>query len=155
MLNPAIIYCAIQYAGITEVQGPKSDPTILRWINRFMPDWTDDSSLAWCSIFANIVADEVGAETTLQLNPMVAKDWRHVGEPVALDDLQRGDIVIFHRGEPTDWRGHVAFFMRRNGPNLTVFGGNQSNAVRQSNYPVSRFMAGRRLRMDDGAYPKN
>lgn len=137
---------ALSFAGIREIAGKDSHPTILAFIRKFMPKWDDDSTIAWCSIFMNVVAVASCLENTVDLKPMVAQEWLKVGEPVALEDLRVGDVVIFWRGSPTGWQGHVALFLRRNGNYLTVFGGNQGNAVTMSDYSVTRFKGGRRLR---------
>ena len=137
---------AWSFAGVREITGPKSHPEIIAFIRKYQPNWDDDSTIAWCSIFMNVIAVSCCLENTEHLRPMVARDWLKVGEPVALDDLQVGDVVIFWRGTPDGWQGHVTFYLRRNGDVLTCFGGNQSNAIQQSNYAVSRFLGGRRLR---------
>jgi hypothetical protein len=57
-----------------------------------------------------------------------------------LDKPEPGCIVVFWRGSPTSWQGHVAFFVGDAGAHVRVLGGNQSNAVTEASYPKSQVL---------------
>jgi uncharacterized protein (TIGR02594 family) len=136
---------ALAYANIREVSGRGSNPIILDMILDIFPGWKDDTTLAWCSCFMNTVAVSMCYEnTTQQKHPGLARGWLAVGIPVDRKDLKVGDVVIFNRGKG---KGHVGFFLRDHGTHITVFGGNQGNAVTISDYSLP-FLGGRRLRED-------
>lgn len=103
---------------------------------------TDDET-PWCAAFANAMLAEAGIRGTDRANARSFERW---GEAVA--DPREGDIVVFWRTDPSSWKGHVGFFVRfevrgdRSG--VVVVGGNQSNAVSEAWYPISRLLAFRR-----------
>lgn len=98
------------------------------------------STTAWCSGFANAVIHELGMKGT---NSLAARSWLNWGKKVDLDDAQPGDIVVFKRGN-SSWQGHVSFFVKRQGSNVIVMGGNQSNKVNEQAYPISSILGVRR-----------
>ena len=88
-------------------------------------------------------------ESTMNLpNPGLAREWLKVGEVIPRENLRVGDVVIFDRG---GWKGHVGFFLADHGEHITVFGGNQGNAITISDYKLP-FLGGRRLRTLEEMY---
>ncbi|MEM9527761.1 MAG: hypothetical protein AAGA31_14195 [Bacteroidota bacterium] len=143
MQDTTLLTHALAYAGLREVKGPKSDPFILDMIHTVFPGWRDDSTIAWCSCCMNAWAVSMCYENTMHLkHPGLARGWLEVGEVIERKDLKVGDLVIFDRGPG---KGHVGFFLRDHGTHITVFGGNQGNAITQSDYRLP-FLGGRRLR---------
>uniref|UniRef100_UPI0026303FB4 C40 family peptidase n=1 Tax=Marivita sp. TaxID=2003365 RepID=UPI0026303FB4 len=57
---------------------------------------------------------------------------------------QEGDIVIFTRGDPSGWQGHVGFFVRKTAASIEVLGGNQADAVNIKRYAKTRLLGIRR-----------
>lgn len=97
--------------------------------------YSDTQKTSWCSAFINFVMHEAGCKRTKKAT---AKSWLDIGLEV-LDKPKHGCIVVFDRpSTPAKWDGHVALFDQqydKNAPKyITVLGGNQSNAVRYSNY---------------------
>lgn len=103
------------------------------------------STTAWCAAFVNGVLGSQGIEGTGKLN---AKSFLHIGESVKYAP-QQGDIVVFDRGKPGSWQGHVGFYMgeesRRGKRYIKVLGGNQGNKVSIANYNASRLIDIRRV----------
>lgn len=146
-LNAQLMANAGSYYGLTERPGPDSDPLILNIIRRVFTDWRDDSTIAWCSLFMIQIAQNVCAEETLHLkHPALARSWLKVGEPIELDRLRFGDVVILWRGSPGSGKGHVGFFVNILGDRIYLLGGNQSNRVCVADYDIKRFLGARRLR---------
>jgi len=65
----------------------------------------------------------------------------HSGVQLKLD--RGGAVTVFWRGSPDSWKGHVAFWLRREGSRIWVLGGNQANSVSAKPYPASRLLATR------------
>jgi uncharacterized protein (TIGR02594 family) len=132
------------HLGTREIPGKKDNPIIIRWLRSFAA-WVTSEETPWCSAFANAMAKETGYERTGKLN---ARSWLDVGLEIKLKDAKRGDVVILTRGNPKGWEGHVAFldFHDKKTGQLYLLGGNQSNAVNVSTYPVTRLLGIRRLR---------
>lgn len=84
----------------------------------------DPSSTAWCAGFVNAVLGDAGMGGTGALN---ARSFLNYGK--AVENPQVGDIVVFSRGDPDGWQGHVGFIagVNKDG-SLQVLGGNQSTA---------------------------
>jgi hypothetical protein len=95
--------------------------------------------------------ERAGLRSTRALNARSYLEW---GQEVSLEDAKVGDVLVFWRGSPDDWRGHVGFFVNRAGTHLEVLGGNQSDAVTVQRYPVSRLLSVRRMPADEDHIPQ-
>jgi len=42
---------------------------------------------------------------------------------------------VLWRDDPQSWKGHVAFFVREDGDDVVLLGGNQLESVREHRYP--------------------
>ena len=67
-------------------------------------------------------------------NSASARSWLHWGKSLAVP--RRGCIVVFSR----DGGGHVAFYVRSEGAEHLVLGGNQSNQVNIAGYARGRVL---------------
>lgn len=103
---------------------------------------------AWCAGFVNAVLGEAGLGGTGKLN---ARSFLNYGQ--AVEKPQVGDIVVFSRGDPNGWQGHVGFIAGvNNDGSLRVLGGNQSTkdskgrgvTVNISTYSTDRVLGYRR-----------
>jgi len=134
--NIKVLTEALSRIGIKEFSGKHSNsPSIMRWLRSLMPNAASDE-INWCSAF---VADVV--RTALDIEPDVdvsARSWLRYGEITTTPQI--GDIVIFWRGSPASWEGHVAIYIRENSQYVYVLGGNQSNAVTIAPYAKSRVL---------------
>lgn len=117
------------------------NPDIVQYFEDVGHDWVKDDETAWCAAFVGAMLQRVGLEHTGALNARSYLEW---GEPVALDEAREGDVVVFWRDSRASWKGHVGFFVRREGTNIIVLGGNQSDQVKESAYPVGRLLGVRR-----------
>ena len=82
----------------------------------------------WCSSFANWVMRQAGLHGT---GSAAARSWLKWGVP--LDIPRLGCIVVMRRGTSATL-GHVGFYVRDEGPNIVVLGGNQGDCVKESRY---------------------
>ena len=69
----------------------------------------------------------------------MARSWRRWGK--AISTPVEGCIVVMSRGSDPRY-GHVGFYVRDAGTEIVVFGGNQSNQVKESRYRKSRVLRG-------------
>lgn len=120
--------------GVAEKVGAGSNPRIIEYYNYLKINPNDDD-IAWCSLFANFISKKASCTFTNQLN---ARSWLTVGREVKKPDM--GDVVIFWREKIDSWQGHVAFFIREDGDDVWVLGGNQDNQVSIAKYPKSRVL---------------
>lgn len=134
-----------QYAtadmGLAEIQGEVDEPRIVQMFADAGHSWVQDDETAWCAAAMCSWLKRAGLPHTGKLN---ARSYLDYGTPVSLDDAKTGDIVVFWRGSKDSWQGHVGFFVRRAGASIIVRGGNQSNMVKDSRYPVDRLLGVRR-----------
>lgn len=130
MSEPAWMARARMHLGLREIPGPKTAPTIGRWLERLRAWWRDDET-PWCGTFAAAVIQESGFR--LPKHWYRAKGWLDWGVPLANPEV--GCIVVFER----PGGGHVGFVVGRDlAGALVVLGGNQGNAVSIASFDRSR-----------------
>jgi uncharacterized protein (TIGR02594 family) len=132
--------------GTREIPGREHNWTIVRWL-RALAAWINDDETAWCSAFVAHCAREAGYE--YEGATVAARSWLRVGQPILATEARRGDVVIFSRGDPNGWTGHVGFVHELTGSTIYVLGGNQNNAVNILGYRRENLLGFRRLRSLD------
>lgn len=125
MSEPHWLVRARIYIGVREIRGPKHEPLILKWWAAINAPFRDDET-SWCGAFTGGVLSESGLP--IVSGGAAARAWLKL--PVKLDRPAVGAVVIFWRGSPSGWSGHVGFVTGkdRHG-NIMVLGGNQGDAV--------------------------
>ena len=139
---------AQRYIGIEEVGGELDNPVILGML-KLDNKWPEHDEVPWCSAFVNRIAWLCRHPRSKSL---MARSWLTVGKGITLDQAEPGDIIILKRGsgeqpgpEVLDAPGHVGFYAGRFAGFIEVLGGNQSDTVKVSRYPVKRLLGVRRL----------
>ena len=126
---------AKKYKGLHEVRDNRTLRKILT---------VDPADTAWCADFVNFCEHEVGHPGTGRL---LARSFLKYGKPIELKNAKKGDIIILGRGGSA-WQGHVAYLdgiEQVDGKTLIrTLGGNQSNSVSISWYPIERLLGIRR-----------
>lgn len=117
------------------------NPKVVKYFADVGHDWVKDDETAWCAAFLGAMLKKAGFDHTGKLNARSYLDW---GFEVPLDQAKEGDVVVFSRGNPNGWQGHVGFYISHNGKDIRVLGGNQSNQVNISSYPRKRLLGVRR-----------
>jgi uncharacterized protein (TIGR02594 family) len=97
-----------------------------------------DDKANWCSSFVQWTLARLGIAGT---GSALARSWLAWGE--ALDEPRVGCIAVLWREDPQSWKGHVGFFLRIEGDDLVLLGGNQLEAVREHRYPRSAVLGWR------------
>jgi uncharacterized protein (TIGR02594 family) len=127
---------ACKMLGTKEIPGRRHTPAIVALWEHVRVRVLDDET-AWCSAFVNACLDRSGYATTGKAN---ARSWLLYGQPCT---PMYGAVTVFWRGSPDSWKGHVAFWLRQEGSQIWVLGGNQGNRVSAAPYPAHRLLATR------------
>jgi len=135
-----LLLAALQHVGTKEIPGAEHNAQVLAYFHSIGHQWVDNDEVAWCAAFANHIAKECGYPHTGKLN---ARSFLEIGEQVHTP--KPGDIVVLWRESPTSWKGHVGFYINSTKDHIYVLGGNQSNEVNISPYPMERLVQFRRL----------
>lgn len=133
---------ASQQVGLHE-QGQRE--VLSNFIGKIGGRSVDPAVTPWCAGWANAVLKNAGYGGT---DSLAARSFLKYGS--AVDDPQKGDIVVMSRGNDQS-KGHVGFFA---GPGDTpgtikILGGNQGNKVSIAEYPASSVLGYRRMREED------
>jgi len=142
---------ASEEKGLRELRGPENNPSVVQFFADVGHGWVKDDETAWCAAFVGAMLERAGLRSTRALNARSYLEW---GQEISLEDAKVGDVLVFWRNSPDDWRGHVGFFVNRAGTHLEVLGGNQSDAVTVQRYPVSRLLSVRRMPADEDHVPQ-
>jgi len=129
----------LTFYGVKEVAGVNANQTILDFFASVNPGILSDE-ISWCAAFANYCVMKAGKTGTGKLT---ARSFLKIGDDV--DEPELGDIVVFWRGTPNGWQGHVGFFINKIGPIIYVLGGNQADQVNIQGYNQNRLLGYRRL----------
>ncbi len=124
----------------------------------------DPTKEAWCAAFVNHVLTELGADLVDSKDPydkIRANKYKKYGEPVELENIQEGDIVVFDF-DKDGTADHVTFYAgsrvtdQGQGQYINVIGGNQGGKVSiRENHPyyiLDNVAAIRRVTYDGDAY---
>lgn len=122
--------------GTRETVGPEANPDVVSYYAEAgHPEVTDDET-AWCAAYVGAMLARSGLPST---GSLAARSYLNYGRKI--DQPEPGCIVVFWRGSPTSWQGHVAFYVRDDGAkHVRVLGGNQNNAVSEARYPKSQVL---------------
>jgi uncharacterized protein (TIGR02594 family) len=137
----AVYEAAQAYLGLEEYPGARHNQTIIDFAAATGNEWVQDDETPWCASFVGAVLAQCGIQGTGRLNARSYLDW---GTPVKFGDAVVGDVVVFWRGSPDGWQGHVGFYAGVRGDQVLVLGGNQGNKVSIAEYPKSRLLGVRR-----------
>jgi len=154
--NSAILAAAGEYLGEKEWPGARHNPVITGFFEGSGNASVQDDETPWCAAFVGSVLAQIGLQGTGKLNARSYMDW---GVPVAMKEVMPGDVVVFWRGSPSGWQGHVGFVVRLEGDKVVVRGGNQTlagsgGAVTDALYPLTQLLGFRRaVRQDEQKRP--
>lgn len=105
--------------GTAEAPGKANNPVLL--------DWADDQGILygadeipWCGLFVSHCIASMLPDEPMPENPLGARNWLKFGKKV---NPQFGSILVFWRGSPQGWQGHVGFYWAEDDLNFHVLGG--------------------------------
>jgi len=134
---------AVCELGEHELAGFAANKRIAEYLRGIGANESDETP--WCSAFVNWVLKRAGYAVTGRAN---ARSWMSYGEYVQYP--RYGAIAVFWRATPAGSLGHVAFYLRTEGANIKVLGGNQDNSVCAALYPRARLLGYRWPVRDSG-----
>jgi uncharacterized protein (TIGR02594 family) len=139
----SLLKIATNELGQKEIKGAADNPVIVNYSKEAGFDWVNDDETPWCSIFVNWCAKKAELKGSGKAN---ARSWLRIGTKVD-ESPEPGDVVIFWRGSPDSWKGHVGFFLgfSKDLSRVYTLGGNQGNQVSISAYSSSSVLGYRRL----------
>lgn len=134
--EPPWLTKAREFDGVKEIEGEgagHSNPQIEQFHASTSRGPAPDD-VHWCASFVNFCMKNSGNDKVARsaLNSARAADWRGWGE-LSLTEPVHGAVVVLRPQAPGS-SGHVAFFVREEGDNLILFGGNQKDMVCEQAY---------------------
>jgi uncharacterized protein (TIGR02594 family) len=128
-----ICVTALDEMDVSEISGGAHNPRIIEYHSATSLKSTSDE-VPWCASFVNWVLRECGIHGT---DSAMARSFINWG----IDSTgKRGDIVVLSRGRSTMF-GHVGFLWNKSAKHIQILGGNQSDKVKLSSFPVGRIVA--------------
>ena len=99
----------------------------------------------WCAAFVNAVLEieNIPGSESVSDVPLMARSFLTWGSAVDPEFIQRGDVVVFPRGN-SGWQGHVGFFVEEQNGLWVILGGNQRNEVRYDLFEPNKAIGIRR-----------
>jgi len=116
---------AMRLLGIREVAGTGSNPVILDWADDLDIHYPSDD-IPWCGLFVAHCIGSTLPEEPLPANPLGARQWLKCGRAA---NAALGAILVFWRGSPSGFKGHVGFYYGEDANAYQVRGGNQGDRV--------------------------
>lgn len=121
---PVWLSRAEKYIGLKEVRGKLHSNVIVRFWQAIKAPVRDDET-PWCAAFVGAVLEDCGIRSTRSAAARSYLKWGYsIAKPIP------GAVVVFWRGNPDGWSGHVGFVCgvtERGNP--LVLGGNQGDMV--------------------------
>lgn len=102
--------------------------------------WIDPREIAWCGAFVATCYRKWDKDIRIPDNPLGARNWQNFGKAT---HPALGACLVFWRGSPQGWKGHVGFYFGEDDTHFHVLGGNQSDAVTVARIAKTRLLASR------------
>ena len=142
---PKLVSAGLQYLGVKEIPGAKSNPVIMDMAKGLGVDkiYTNDDQ-SWCAVFINHLIRITGKP--IDLHPKDLYDLLRARQTatkfnlVKTEDAVLGDIVQLSR----DGGGHVCLFIAKTPKGFIGYGGNQGNKVGFDEFDWDRIIAVKR-----------
>lgn len=134
-----VMSIAFSQIGVTEWSQGENKEVIKYFHETGNTNITNDET-AWCAVYVNWCLMKSGFQGS---NSIVARSFMKYGYSVTKPKY--GDLVVFWRYSPNDWRGHVGFYLGENDREIYVLGGNQKNMVNVDAYSKKQFLGYRRI----------
>jgi uncharacterized protein (TIGR02594 family) len=136
-----LLKVALSEYGVKEISGDKHNPEVLKYFHDIGHEWVKDDEMAWCAAFVNWCCLKAGYENTGSLS---ARSFLEIGKTTINPKI--GNLVIFWRESIDSIYGHVGIFIREENGLIYTLGGNQSNQVKISVYPIDQLLGFRKLK---------
>lgn len=126
--------------GTREKPGEGSNEAIMGWAEDLEITSYNDDDIPWCGLFvAHCIGSQMPDEV-LPTSPLGARKWAKFGHEVS---PRLGAVMVFWRGDPSGWKGHVGFYWAEDDDAYHILGGNQSNLVSVTRISKKRLIPAR------------
>lgn len=139
--EPDYFILAQSEIGTKEIRGSKHNRNIIQYFADIGHSWVQDDETAWCAAAVGSWLERSGIKSTKALNARSYMGW---GIHCDLEVAEPGDIVVFWRGTPNGWQGHVALYISHSATHIKVLGGNQKDQVCIAEYSREQFLGVRK-----------
>lgn len=106
------------------------------WFDRSV-SWIDPREIPWCGAFVATCHRQADPGVEVPDNPLGARAWKPWGKPCG---PRFGATMVFSRGDPAGWKGHVGFYVGEDTTHFHILGGNQKNSVNVTRIQKGRFL---------------
>lgn len=133
--EPAWLALARGEIGVRELAGEADNPKIMGYFKDAGFPGIDSETTSWCAGFANSMLERCGVPGSKSLAARSFLTWgKEVKKPYP------GCVVVFWRGSPSSWQGHVGFWVGEDATHIRVLGGNQGDSVKIASYPKNQLL---------------
>ena len=108
---------------------------LMAWLRSDGATLGDPAKHPWCGDFVQTAIALSLPDEPIPANPYASINWRKFGRETV---PQFGAVLVFWRGSPDGWQGHVGFYLAEDDTHFLVLGGNQSNAVTEARIAKAR-----------------
>ncbi len=133
-INSTIFNKAVKFLGVKEIAGENNNKAIVEMFTELGFDNFADE-VPWCAAYVGYVLKECRFD---YLTSLRARDYYRYGTPTNKPTV--GSLAVFWRENYLGTKGHVGFFLHSDGTHIWVLGGNQSNQVSITTYPIARLL---------------
>lgn len=138
--NLTVLVEALKLYGLHDIPGKDSNPQIVEFFHSLGYAWINDDETAWCSAFLSYIFKLANLPYSKKLS---ARSWLDLG--IAIQNPKLGDVAVFWRIDKNGPYGHVGLFVKQDGDNIYILGGNQSNAVDIELFSKSKLLGYRHI----------
>ena len=136
-----------KYIGISEIKGKESNPFILKLIKWIIPTADDDSTTAWCAIWAAWVLYKHNVLTAKHILKYRSKLASSRFLASILEETKEpgiGDVVLLWRQSINSDKGHIGFMSKDINFDKTyifILAGNQGDSVSEMKFTKTRIVS--------------
>lgn len=136
-MTPKWYQIATAELGEQEIRGKEDNPRIVAYQQATGLKAEDDET-PWCGAFVAWCLRESGIHYNKE-RAASARSWLSFGRKLKNPTI--GCIVVFWRGKPNGWQGHVGFYAGRDSQGrILVLGGNQDDEVSIKPHSADRLL---------------
>jgi uncharacterized protein (TIGR02594 family) len=139
--EPLALQLARAEVGTREWAGKRNNPRVMDYYTDAGHPEIRSDEVSWCAAFVCAMLERSGISSPKTLAARGFLTWgREVAKPYP------GCVVVFWRGSPKSWQGHVGFWVGETDTHVLCLGGNQSDGVNVARFKKSQVLGYREQR---------
>lgn len=135
-MDSRLLHIALTQYGVHEIPGELNNPEVMKYYHDTGRKWVNSETTPWCDAFIDWCCWKEGFSFTDGLN---ARQWADFCDEV--ESIEDADLVLFWRGSPDSWKGHISIPIVEREGMIFSLGGNQGDMVQISPYYENRKLA--------------